>query len=122
MKIIFSKKIKQKELWKNINNETLKILIDYYKRWIFNSIKWDNLPENSKLIKIYITSIYWEKRIVYMVDTISKDAFFLFYRSKKDKIWENISIKNKYFKEKLNDYLDFLFEDIKNNNLEIYEI
>lgn len=122
MKIIFSKKIKQKELWKNSDNETLKILIDYYKKWIFNSIKWDKLPQNSKLIKIYVTSVYWEKRVVYMVDMISKDAFFLFYRDKKDKIWENISIKNKYFKEKLNDYLDFLFEDIKNNNLEIYEI
>lgn len=122
MKIIFSKKIKEKELWKDSNNETIKILIDYYKKWIFNTIKWDKLPKNSKLIKIYVTSIYWEKRIVYMVDMISKDAFFLFYRDKKDKIWENISIKNKYFKEKLNNYLDFLFEDIKNNELEIYEI
>lgn len=122
MKIIFSKKIKLKELWKNNTEETVRILIDYYKRWIFNNIKWDNLPKNSKLIKIYVTSVYGEKRIVYMVDMISKDAFFLFYRNKKDKIWENISINNKNFKERLNNYLDLLFEDIKNNELEIYEV
>jgi len=57
-----------------------------------------------------------------MIDFISKDVFFLFYRDKKDKIWENISIKNKYFKEKLNIYLDLLFEDIKSNNFEIYNL
>jgi hypothetical protein len=122
MKIIFSKRIKQKELWKSVDNETIKILISYYKRWIFSTIKGENLPNSSKLIKIYVTSVYWEKRIVYMVDLVSKDAFFLFYRNKKDKIWENISIKNKYFKEKLHYYLDLLFEDIKNNDLEIYEV
>ncbi len=122
MKIIFSKRIKQKELWKTVNSETIKILISYYKRWIFSTIKGENLPSSSKLIKIYVTSVYWEKRIVYMVDLVSKDVFFLFYRDKKDRIWENISIKNKYFKEKLHNYLDLLFEDIKCNDLEIYEI
>jgi hypothetical protein len=78
MKIIFSKRIKQKELWKTVNNETIKILISYYKRWIFTTIKWENLLKSSKLNKIYVTSVYWEKRIVYMVDLVSKDAFFLF--------------------------------------------
>jgi hypothetical protein len=122
MKIIFSKKIKEKELWKNKDNNIINILLDYYKKGIFDNIKWKNLPANSRLIKIYTTSIYWEKRIVYMVDLVSKDAFFLFYRDKKDKIWENISIKNKYFKEKLDNYLNFLIEDIKNDNLDIYEM
>lgn len=121
MKIIFSKTIKKKELWDN-SGADLKIILDYYKRWIFDIIKWNNLPKNSQLIKIYTTSIYGEKRIVYMINMLSKDAFFLFYRNKKDKIWQNISIKNTYFKQKLNNYLDILFEDIKNNNIEIYEI
>lgn len=122
MKIVFSRKIKQKELKKGNSDETIKILIDYYKRWISDTIKWENLPPNTKLVKIYVTSVYWEKRIVYMVDIVSKDAFFLFYRDKKDKIWENISIKNVYFKEKLNDYLDILLQDIKNSNIDIYEV
>lgn len=122
MKVIFSKTIKQKELWKSSQDESLNIIIDYYKRWIATDIKWSNLPKNSKLIKIYLTTISWDKRIIYMVDMISKDAFFLFYRSKKDKIWENISIKNIYFKETLNKYLYILFKDIENNNIEIYDI
>lgn len=122
MKIIFSRTIKQKELWKNSKDESLKIIIDYYKRWISVDIKWNNLPKNSKLIKIYVTTVFWDKRIVYMVDMVSKDVFFLFYRSKKDKIWENISIRNTSFKENLNKYLDILFEDIKSDNIDIYDI
>lgn len=121
MKVVFSKTIKKKELG-NISQDELQILLDYDKRGIFTVIKWENLPKNTRLIKIYTTSASWAKRIVYMIDMLSKDAFFLFYRDKNDSIWKNISIKNNAFKIKLQQYLDILYKDIAENNLEIYEV
>lgn len=122
MKIIFSKKIKRKELGSNPSKLDIEIILSSLKKWIFDKINWDNLPSNSNLIKIYMTTIAWARRIVFLVDNISWDVFFLFYRTKNDKIGENISIKNTEFKKKLNEYLEILFKDISEDNFEIIEI
>ncbi|MFH1218396.1 MAG: hypothetical protein V1679_00975 [Candidatus Peregrinibacteria bacterium] len=110
MKVVFARSILKKE---NIKEEKEE-LIKAYSKGIFAIIKGYSLPKNSQLIKLYIHS----KRAVFLVDTKSKDGFFLFYRTKKDPIGRNITIKNTKFKERLTYYLLLLKEDIKNNNLE----
>lgn len=62
------------------------------------------------------------RRMVHLLDVASGDVFFLFYRTKNDRIGENITIKNPEFKKKLQEYLAILFEDLKNDDFEVMEI
>ena len=117
MKIIFSKKISKKEKIKDKRD-----IIKAYTKGIFVFIKGENLPRNSKLIKLYITSIKGAQRAVFLVDNLTGDGFFLFCRSKNDKIGKNIVIKNPLFKRELEKYLQLLEADIRINNLDLFEI
>ena len=69
-----------------------------------------------------MTTVSGAKRTVFLIDTSSNDGFFLFYRSKKDKIGENISIKNITFKKALIKYLSILKEDIQNKAYDCFEV
>lgn len=76
----------------------------------------------TKLIKIYATTVGGARRMVHLVDAASGDVFFLFYRTKNDRIGENITIRNPEFKKKLQEYLVILFEDLKDDNFDVMEL
>ncbi|MEK7672414.1 MAG: hypothetical protein AAB373_00875 [Patescibacteria group bacterium] len=113
MKIVFSNTIIAKEkLSEKDRNDVVKAVL----KGIFILIKGKNLPVNSNLAKIYSTTIEGARRIVILINNGSRDSFFLFYRSKNDKIGENISIKNPHFQAELQKYLLILSEDLIENN------
>lgn len=122
MKVIISHGIIRKEFKKNIPNQDLKIILDSFKKGIFTPIKGENLPKCSKLIKIYATTVAGARRIVFLIDVQSGDAFFLFYRRKNDKIGENITIKNPKFKKSLHVYLDLLDKDLDLGSMDVYKL
>ncbi len=119
MKIVFSHKIIKKE---RLSENDIKEIVKNISKGLFIFIKGKNLPKHSKLAKIYSTTIKGAKRIVILIETASGDSFFLFYRSKKDKIGVNITIKNPEFKKNLQKHLIILGEDIGNNNYSVFEI
>ena len=119
MKIVFSHKIIKKE---RLSENDIKEILKNVAKGLFTLIKGENLPARSRLAKIYSTTIKGAKRIVILIETISGDSFLLFYRSKKDKIGENITIKNSEFKKALEKHLVLLEEDIRNNNYLIFEV
>jgi len=123
MAIIISHRIKKGEFKKGvISNVDLTLILKSYKDGIFVTIKGDKLPASSRLIKVYATTIAGAKRIVYLVDVDTKDAFFMFFRSKNDPIGKNISIHNPKFKQQLHKYLDYLDYDLNNGNFDKYNI
>lgn len=119
MKIVFSHRLIKKE---ELSSEDVKEVIKNVSKGIYISIKGDNLPKNSKLVKIYSTTVQGAKRIVLLMETVSGDSFFLFYRSKNDKIGQNISIKNHVFKIKLQKYLLVLKEDLAVKNYSVFDL
>lgn len=118
MKIIFSDKISKKE---KLTEKEIIWLIKAYQKGIFQFIKGEFLPKRSRLAKLYMTTVLGARRAVFLVDMEFGTAFFLFFRSKKDSIGANISIKNAKFKESLRKYLLFLNEDIQGNQFSAYE-
>lgn len=56
--------------------------------------------------------------MVHLADHETGDVFFLFFRTKNDRIGENITIKNPEFKKKLKEYLGILFEDLENDDFD----
>ncbi|PIZ75106.1 hypothetical protein COY05_05100 [Candidatus Peregrinibacteria bacterium CG_4_10_14_0_2_um_filter_38_24] len=118
MKIIFPHSLVKKE---KLSNDDIKEVIKNTSKGIYTLIKGENLPRNSKLIKIYSTTIQRAKRIVMLMETVSGDSFFLFYRSKNDKIGKNISIQNQIFRKNLHKYLLILKEDIRSKNYSVFE-
>lgn len=118
MKIIFSKSIAKKE---QIDELEKSFLAKAYAKGIFTIIKGEYLPKHSRLIKLYLTTRQGAYRAVFLVDMFSGDGFFLFYRSKNDKIGKNITIQNTNFKITLNKYLFLLKQDIQRKNYEIFE-
>lgn len=117
MKLIFSHKIKKKELWKHPDTHDMEVIIRSCKKDIYDPIHWD-IPPSTQLIKVYATSKSGAKRIVFLLETETGDRFFLFYRDKDDEIGENVTIKNPAFKEALDTYLNILLEDIDNDDIE----
>jgi hypothetical protein len=67
---------------------------------------------------VYATTVSGARRIVYLFDIVTHDVFFLFLRTKNDRIGENISIKNPEFKKKLKEYLLILSEDLLHDEYE----
>ena len=122
MKIVFSKRILRKELGTNPTKDDFLVIRKWYEKWIYESIKWESLPLGSRLIKVYATTVSGARRIVYLMDVESGDVFFLFLRTKKDKLGMNITINNPEFKKKLQEYLVILFEDLESNNFQVMEI
>src|SRR3989339_1235516 len=119
MKVIFSKTICRKE---KINEKIRLLIMKFLAKGVFIKIKGEFLPKNSQLIKIYATTAEGARRIIFLVDLRDGKMFFLFYRSKNDKIGENITIKNKEFKSVLHKYLKILKEDILSENCCLFEV
>lgn len=123
MMVIISHRIKKKEFKKGIIPQAdLEKILDGFREGVFTTIKGENLPKGSRLIKVYSTTTAGARRIVYLVDVLTNDAFFLFYRSKNDKIGKNITIDNPEFRKVLHKYLDLLNADIDSNTIDIYKI
>jgi hypothetical protein len=121
MAVIISHRVKKKEFKKGIIPENdLQKILDGFREGIFIVIKGENLPKGSRLIKVYSTTMTGARRIIYLVDVLSNDAFFLFYRSKNDKIGKNISINNPEFKKTLHKYLALLYADLEIGAIDIY--
>lgn len=118
MKIIFSKSIAKKE---QIHEREKNFLAKAYAKGIFTVIKGESLPKNSRLAKFYLTTRQGAYRALFLVDMFSGDGFFLFYRSKNDKIGKNITIQNENFKQALWKYLLILKQDIQVKNYEVFE-
>jgi len=119
MKIIFSHRLVKKE---KLSNDDMKEVIKNTSKGIYTLIKGENLPRNSKLVKIYSTTIQGAKRIVLLIEMVSGDSFFLFYRSKNDKIGQNISIQNPIFKKELHKHLLILTEDLRVKNCSVFDV
>lgn len=121
MAIIISHRIKQKEFKRGIIvPDDLQTILGAFQKGIFVIIKGKNLPKGSRLIKIYATTVAGAKRIVFLVDVASNNAFLLFYRSKKDKIGNNITIHNREFRQLLHIYLSLLEADVRNSRIDVY--
>ena len=122
MAVIISHSIKRKEFKKGMTQTDLQMILHGFQEGIFTLIKGENLPKGSRLIKVFSTTVAGARRIVFLVDVAGNDAFFLFYRSKKDKIGKNISIQNQEFRKVLHKYLALLSADIGSGALDAYNI
>ena len=109
----------------SIFEKELKPLKDYFsnadiikayekaKWWIWNPIKWSSFKW-TVLRKVYLTSKWWAWRIIFLFIATKNIFTPVVLRLKKDKlIWDNLSIKNKYFENILEENLDLIFSDIK---------
>lgn len=121
MKLIFSHRIKKRELGKNPDSHDLEVIYRSCKKDIYDPINGE-IPAGTQLIKVYATSTSGAKRIVFLLEMETGDRFFLFYRDKDDEIGENVTIKNPLFRETLHKYLDILAEDIVSNDFESVEM
>ena len=121
MAVIISHSIKRKEFKKGMAQTDLRNILRGFQEGIFTIIKGENLPKGSRLIKVYSTTVAGARRIVFLVDVANNEAFFLFYRSKNDKIGKNISIHNQEFKKVLHKYLALLDADIDSGAVDVYK-
>ena len=121
MAIIIAHKIKRREFKGGvIPLHDLELILGSFRAGIFTVIKGENLPKASRLVRIYATTVGGARRIVYLVDVTNNDAFFLFYRTKNDKIGKNISIQNPEFRKKLLSYLNLLDADVEAGAVDVY--
>lgn len=121
MAVIIAHSIKRKEFKKGMAQTHVQTILSGFRGGIFTAIKGENLPKGSRLIKVYSTTVAGAHRIVFLVDVASNDAFFLFYRSKNDKIGKNISIQNQEFKKILHKYLALLDTDVDSGAIDVYK-
>lgn len=122
MKVIIAHSIRKKEFkGGDLPKADLATILKAYHKGIFSLIRDKNLPTGSKLIKIYATTARGARRIVFLVDVMSGDGFLLFYRDKKDRIGQNITIQNPFFREALHKHLRLLMSDIENSNYDQLE-
>ncbi len=119
MKIFLSNRIKKKEFPKGIGENEKSIIIKYSNPSLGVPISAKGLPKATTLIKAYATSDKGHRRLVYLLRNSSGDMVLLFYRSKKDKVGQNITIKNPDFAKELNSHIDAAFDDIINGNYEL---
>ena len=118
-KIIFSQKLIKKE---KLSSKEKLLVIKVCQKNIFTKIKGKDLPSESSLIKIYITTIDGAKRLVMILDEVLDIGYFLMFRKKEDSIGKNMTLKNPDFKKALSQYLDILDADMNENNFEIIDI
>ncbi|MCC7196801.1 hypothetical protein IT413_01240 [Candidatus Peregrinibacteria bacterium] len=123
MKVVITHTIKKKEFRRgDLMEKNLQVILKGFKKGIFDTIRGLQLPVNSRLIKVYATTVYGARRIVYLVDMENGDGFLLFYRDKKDRIGKNISLQNPYFKTALTEHLILLHKDLTNGLYDEYEL
>lgn len=121
IKLVFARSIVKREFrrWQIPPND-LRIILHGFQKGIFTSIKGSRLPVNSRLVKIYATTVSGARRIVILVNVATGDGFFLFYRSKNDSLGKNISVQNPLFRAMLHKYLLLLTADIAEENFQEY--
>lgn len=117
--VVFSKQISKKE---KLSKRNFEIILRACKKGLLTKIKGKDLPKASSLVKIYVTTIEGARRLVLVLDEKINVGYFLFFRKKDDRIGENISIKNPEFKKVLQQYLQFLDEDMEDGNFEIIKL
>ena len=119
MKIVIALQIQKKE---KLTPLDIEVVLKSCKKWIWTPIKWKNIPKNYSLRKVYCTTSMWARRIVFLISWKNGITFLLFYRSKNDEIWKNVTIKNKDFKKAIWKYLDIVFKDLKDWNFKQYDL
>ena len=123
MKIIVAHSIRKKEFSKGrISSSDLGIITKAFAKGISIPIKGKSLPKNSRLVKLYVTTVGGAKRMVFLVDVKTGDGYLLFFRGKNDAIEKNISIKNPLFQQRLVQYLQFLDADMQEGQFTVYSI
>jgi len=123
IKLVFARSITKREFRHGqILPNDLRIILHGFQKGIFTSIKGSRLPVNSRLVKIYATTVSGARRIVILVNVATGDGFFLFYRSKNDSIGRNVSVQNPLFRSMLHKYLLLLTSDIAEGNYQEYSI
>ena len=118
-KIIFSQKLIKKE---KLSLKEKQLVIKVCQKNIFTKIKGRNLPSETSLIKMYVTTIEGARRLVMVLDEGLDVGYFLMYRKKDDTIGENVTLKNPAFEKALLQYLEILDVDMNNNNFEVIEL
>lgn len=118
-RIVFARQIVKKE---KITQKEKEVILKVCGKDIFQRIKGEDLPTESSLIKIYVTTMEGARRLVLILDESIQVAHFLFYRKKEDPIGKNISIKNPEFKKLLQQYLKLWEEDMEKDNFEVVEL
>ena len=123
MKVIIAHSVKKKE-FKNgkIPERDLQTILKSFGKGILVALKGSSLPAGSRLAKVYATTAKGARRIVFLIDVASGDGFFLFYRDKKDKIGQNMSIQNPLFRDVLHKYLRLLMSDIENGRYQQHKL
>jgi len=119
MKIILTDWIKKKEFPKGITGNEKAIVIKYANPSLGVPIAGKGLPKATSLIKAYATSDNGHRRLVYLLRNASGDMILLFFRSKKDKIGSNVTIKNPDFARELDSHIDAAIRDVLNGDFEI---
>ncbi len=123
MIVVIAHSIRKKEFKRGeISRDNLQAILGGYAKGIAVTIKGEELPKGSRLIKLYVTTVAGARRIVFLVDVESGTGFFLFYRKKNDAIGKNITIKNPAFQNRLLHYLDLLQADISGENFTTYTV
>jgi hypothetical protein len=118
MRLFVSRSILKREFDGGLPAEALDVLRRAIKPALLLAIKGSGLPARTQLLKAYATSRHGPRRIVLLLLIERDDLFLLFYRSKGDKVGDNISIKSSAFKTALAKHLDLLRRDIANNAIE----
>ena len=118
MRLFIGRSILKREFGGGLPTEALEVLQRAIKPGLLLAIKGAGLPSKTHLLKAYATSRRGPRRIVLLLMVERDDLFLLFYRSKGDKVGDNISIKNPAFKSALTRYLALLRGDIANSAIE----
>jgi hypothetical protein len=115
MNIVITESIRKREFGRqSLGDGILKVIIRAYTKGKRVAIKGINLPFHTRLTKVYATTIDGARRIVFLIDCETQDAFLLFYRGKNDRIGKNVSLKNVDFQKGLSKYLLLLERDLQN--------
>ena len=123
MLLVLSHRILKKENRNELIDDTdIQKILTSFEKGVSTPIKGAALPHGSRLVKVYATSPKGARRIVYLVDVASGNGYFLMYRSKNDRVGQNISIKNPEFKQLLLSYLKILDEDLNAGSYDAYEL
>lgn len=121
MSVIIARQICRKEFGQGkISSAEQAIILEAYRRGsagLAAAIKSGPLAKNSRLIKIYATTARGPRRLLFLFDAISGDAFLLFYRDKHDALGRNMSSQNPLLKKTLRRYLELLRQDIKSGQI-----
>lgn len=94
MIVVIAHSIRKKEFKRGeIPHDDLETILDGYAKGIVVTIKGEELPKGSRLVKLYVTTVAGARRIVFLVDVESGTGFFLFYRGKNDALVRTLRSK-----------------------------